>query len=331
MWQPDPGMTDCEPPMAVLDAIYDDCVRVRLAPRALAMARDWLGADRLELLEPGEQPQIANATQLGEAIAVEGEDSVLAPALVACWPAEAVLTQARKDQFGALVRHLARARAFRNKLVETRRIGEVFNSGLDRLSVGVITIYPDGRPIAANRIACNMLEQRDGLTLVGGKVSLAITAEQKALSRLLEDVQWGESGQGGMRVSRPSGKADLNLLVLRPPPRPGVIRSGLRILVRDPEYTTVHSRRALRDLYGLTGTEAAITMHLANGLCADEVEEQFGIRHNTMRAHLRSIYAKLGVGSHAELVYAILTGASALALGKDDEFPELEPLTTLVQ
>ncbi len=329
--QPDPAMPEHEPPLAVLDAVYDDFVRVRIAPRALAVARDWLGAGSLHMVEPEEFVEGDAAGVLAEPAASEGESPDAAPMLVGNWPPATGPDPVRRAQFSALARHIGRARAFRTRFVANRRMGEVFNSGLDRLSIGLVTIYPDGRPIAANRLACNLLAERDGISLVAGRVCLASPGDQKSFRDLCNIVFSGGVEQGGLRAMRPSGKADLNLLVLRPPPKPGVIRSGLRVLLRDPEQRTVHSRNALRDLYGLTDTEAAITMHLANGLGSEEVEEQFGIRHNTMRAHLRSIYAKLGVSSQAELVHAILTGASAIALENQDELPALATLMSLGQ
>lgn len=320
-----------EPPMALLDAIYDDLVRVRIGPSALTMARDWLGAISLDLLDPEQVVANGGGPVLMNLASASGETAEQAPVLIGRWSSMRDLDETRRGQFDHLVRHIGRARTFRGKLVETRRMGEVFSSGLDRLSIGVLTIFPDGRPIAANRIAGELLREGDGIAMVGGKICLDSPVEHKAFRNLCAVALSEVVGQGGLRVSRPSGKADLNLLVLRPPPRPGVMRSGLRILLRDPEQRAVRSRKVLRDLYGLTDTEAAITMHLANGLCAEDVEQQFTIRHNTMRAHLRSIYSKIGVCSHAELVHAILTGASAMALENHEDLPPLEPLTSLVQ
>jgi DNA-binding CsgD family transcriptional regulator len=328
---PPDQLPDCEPPIAVLDAIYDDFVRVRITPRALAMAREWLGALSLDLLDPEQLVASAGGSVLMNLAAIDGESVEQAPVLLARWSGADDLSPLRRNQFDALVRHIQRARTFRAKLVETRRIGDVFNSGLDRLSIGVMTIFPNGRPIAANRIASEMLQAGDGVSLVAGKVALAFPADQKAFRDICNIALSGAVPQGALCVGRPSGKADLNLLILRPPPKPGVMRSGLRILLRDPEQQTIHSRNALRDLYGLTDTEAAVTIHLANGLSAEEVEARFGIRHNTMRAHLRSIYAKIGVSSHAELVYSILAGVSAIALENPDELPPLEPEAQLLQ
>ncbi|WP_067733043.1 helix-turn-helix transcriptional regulator [Novosphingobium naphthalenivorans] len=320
-----------EPPVALMDALYDDLVRVRVASRAFVMARDWLGAKAVDLVDATALAPGCDHPALSASAATDGESADQAPMLVGRWRCIDDLTETRRGQFACLARHVGRARAFRSRLVESRRMGEVFNSGLDRLSIGVLNIFPDGRPIAANRIACELLNEGDGISLAGGRLCFASPGDQRAFRDLCEMALDEVVEQGCLRVSRPSGKADLTLLVLRPPPRPGVMRSGLRLLLRDPEQHTVRSRNALRDLYGLTDSEAAITMHLANGLCAEEVEEQFAIRHNTMRAHLRSIYAKLGVSSHAELVHAILTGASALARENHDELPPLEPLTSLVQ
>jgi len=52
---------------------------------------------------------------------------------------------------------------------------------------------------------------------------------------------------------------------------------------------------ALRELFSLTPTEAAISASVANGTSVIETARQLGIAENTVRAHLRSIFAKTGV------------------------------------
>ena len=47
-------------------------------------------------------------------------------------------------------------------------------------------------------------------------------------------------------------------------------------------------------------------MYMANGLTLDEAAGELQIRKNTARAHLRSIFSKVGVTSQTALVRVLL-------------------------
>lgn len=318
---------DVELPLHLLDLIYDDLVRIRLGahlPQALAQ---WIGADTVRLMLEG-----AQAGLVGDAILPlrSLHDGIHRGHLLVSWPADRRDDADRAQGLRAVCNHVATALAYREKLLDSRCKYEVFADGLDRLSVGAIIVQENGQPVDANRAARKVLDRRDGLSVIGGKICAAMPADQKAMRQLMDAVLSGEVAQGGMQLQRPSGEPDLYLLVLRRPSRQGMISAGVRMLLRDPASAAVHSRAALTDLYGLTEAEAGITIELANGNTPEDVEDRLCIRHNTMRAHLRAIYAKVGVGSHAELVFTILTGAGTLAIADDSDFEPLEPLTAIL-
>jgi DNA-binding CsgD family transcriptional regulator len=58
----------------------------------------------------------------------------------------------------------------------------------------------------------------------------------------------------------------------------------------------------LRRLYDLTRAEARLALLMANGLTLEDAGDQLGIRRNTVRAHLRSIFSKMGVTRQTELI-----------------------------
>lgn len=301
-----------EPPADLIDAIYDDLVQVRLEDAIPDALVRWLGVREMRLLVDGDQPGYGE----GSAIALRSaHDGVVRGWLEIASPPGSL---PNPERLQVVCDHIATALAYRQKLLGTWRMYEVFSEGLDRLSIAVMTIRESGHLIEANRAARQILEQRDGLSLISGKLCAAVPADQKTMRQLIDAVFTGEIAQGGMQLQRRSGERDLQLLVMRQPALDGGICDGLRILLRDPGAPAVHSRGVLMDLYGLTDAEAAVTLQLANGLAPEDVEEELSIRHNTMRAHLRAIYAKLGVGSHAELIYAVLSGAGTLALANQD-------------
>ena len=312
-----------EPPIELLDALYDALVRVRIDRSPFDLLARWAGVDAIAITLDEED-------ETGTLALISPHDGIRRGTLRISWPDGTSETVTQMERLRSVADHIARALAYRSELVGTRQQAEVFASGLDRLSVGVLTLRDGGRVIDANRIARRILDQRDGLSLIDDRLCAAQPADQKTMRQLIDAVITGQKEQGGMQLQRPSGEPDLHLLVLSRPARAGVIRAGVRLLLRDPACSAVHSRAALSALYGLTDAEAAITLHLVNGEAPETVEQRFAIRHNTMRAHLRSIYAKLDVGSHAELIYTILSGAGGMALNSETDLPVFEPLGPLV-
>lgn len=313
---------DLEPPVDLLDAIYDDFVQVHPGTHSLGLIAQWAGASDLRLVDDDEHDSAApDAPGASEVISLcSSHDGVCRKRLAVVWPTPSAISTVSALRLQAACDHIATALSYREKLLASRRLYEVFADGLDRLSIGAMTLEEGGQPIDANGVARQILDRRDGLSIIGGKVCAAGSADQKAMRQLIDSVLAGKISQGGIQIRRPSGEPDLYVLVLASPPCEGVMRGDIRILLRDPSLVTVHSRTALMDLHGLTEAEAAITLELANGRSPEKVEEDFSIRHNTMRAHLRAIYAKLDVKSQAHLVYAVLTGAGALVPEENEDF-----------
>jgi DNA-binding CsgD family transcriptional regulator len=63
-----------------------------------------------------------------------------------------------------------------------------------------------------------------------------------------------------------------------------------------------HLENRLARTYGLTPTEARITIHLAAGGSIAGYAELFGVSAGTVRGQLKSIFAKTGVDRQAALV-----------------------------
>ena len=63
----------------------------------------------------------------------------------------------------------------------------------------------------------------------------------------------------------------------------------------------------VRRLFDLTLAESSLALALADGLTLDEASDRLSIRKNTARAHLRSIFAKIGVRRQTTLVRLLLS------------------------
>jgi DNA-binding CsgD family transcriptional regulator len=60
------------------------------------------------------------------------------------------------------------------------------------------------------------------------------------------------------------------------------------------------SHQVLRDLYGPTAAQAAVAALLFEGHSDDETAERLGLSINTVRSHLRHIFAKCEVRSQVD-------------------------------
>jgi DNA-binding CsgD family transcriptional regulator len=75
------------------------------------------------------------------------------------------------------------------------------------------------------------------------------------------------------------------------------------------------SREALRDLFGLTATEADLAARFAGRESLAGIAADRGRSMNTVRAQLKAIMAKTDTGRQAELMH-LLAGVSQLRNGR---------------
>jgi DNA-binding CsgD family transcriptional regulator len=78
------------------------------------------------------------------------------------------------------------------------------------------------------------------------------------------------------------------------------------LLVSDPEGKSVLPEERLRQAYGLTRAEAALTVRLVEGMSVREAARALGVTENTAKAQLKAVFAKLEVNRQSALVRRVL-------------------------
>ena len=220
----------------------------------------------------------------------------------------------------ALLPHLKRAVTLHSRIetIETER--QLYATTMDRMLVGTVVFDEKGVVIRTNRVADAILGEKDGLRISQNGLHAEFPAEDRELQRLIK-LALATPGATpavpeAMSVARRSGRASLGLLV-RPVPlgewsedrhRPTVIA-----FIRDPERKSQLSQDMIRHLFGLTAAEATLALLLANGLTLDEAAVELRIRKNTIRAHLRSIFAKTGVRRQTTLVHLLMSSVASIS------------------
>jgi DNA-binding CsgD family transcriptional regulator len=208
--------------------------------------------------------------------------------------------------FERLVPHLRIALRLFDRLATGETEQRIYAGAVAQMAVGVILLDRGGKVIHLNARASTILAERDGIALRGD----AIRLDDPDLGRQLDArlLQTDEETPLTLRIERPSGDGDL-LLVVGNAHAPGHITAGggpaAVLFLNDPAHAPRVSPDAIRDLLGLTQSEAVVAADIASGLSLADIATRRGISPNTVRAHLRAIFGKTGVKRQSQLVHLV--------------------------
>lgn len=220
----------------------------------------------------------------------------------------------------ALLPHLQRAVYTHSQLDRIESERKLWVDAVDGMRVGTAILDEGGQIIKTNHAADEIFARKDGLRLVNGGIACDLPSETRELQRCVHDALAAPFGAQplsaeAMAVSRNSGRSKLGVLVRSIPLgelSEGRHRPAVAIFIRDSEQGSQPSHATIMQLFELTPAEASLALRLANGATLDEAAEELGIRRNTARAHLRSIFAKVGVQRQTMLVRVILNSVASL-------------------
>lgn len=226
-----------------------------------------------------------------------------------------------KELCQMLIPHLRKALHMRSILGRSESLGDMYADAINRLSVGTIILNEKSEVKKLNEYARVLLEQEDGLKLVGDRLEASYLNDNKELQGRIKDAfNAREKGDAlssePLSITRPSGEVNLGV-VFRILPDIGWIndadKGNLLLYVRDAVNKSSVSSAVAKELFDFTPAETALALELANGFSLEDASENLGITRNTARAHLRAIFSKTGVRRQAELVRVMLNSVMALS------------------
>ncbi len=212
-----------------------------------------------------------------------------------------------------LLPHVHRSVVIRQALAAADALGSGLAGLLDSARIGVVQLDRDGRVLAANGPALDILRRGDGLIDRDGVLDAWLPADrsrlQRLLARALPDL-WGEApGGGSMTVQRASGRARLALHV-SPVGDPAADFGGRRVaalvLMVDPARRPRIDARRVAVTLGLTPSEGRMAALLAEGLKVAEIAAATDWSEDYVRWLTKQAYRKLGASGQVELVRQVL-------------------------
>ncbi|NDV12706.1 helix-turn-helix transcriptional regulator [Crenobacter caeni] len=232
--------------------------------------------------------------------------------------------EADRQLLALLLPHLKRTLNLQTRMYANESVGLLYSEAVSRMMVATIVLDEKAQILEQNQIARTLLSEGDGLKRTQGRLEASYPGDNRALQALIKDSLARSAGEKpesdptiaeALSLARPSGRVSLGVVVKAVPPNDWVSgrqRPAAIVYIRDAEQKSQAPLKVTQKLFGLTQAESQLAVHLANGLSLEEAAEELGIRHNTARAHLRSIFSKTGVRRQTELVRIMLNSVSAL-------------------
>jgi DNA-binding CsgD family transcriptional regulator len=203
--------------------------------------------------------------------------------------------------------HLARSVEMNFRFAELRRREAINSLSFTPFAPALAYFRRDGTLLEANRAAESVFAERDGLALVGGRLTASVPRDNEFLQRVL---QMGDSPP--FRIERPSGKPPIAVPValrsdaLDPP---DARRPHLAVFLHDPEVTAEPKLDVLARIYRLTPSETRMVQALVLYGSAKSIYRNTALNRNTVRSQLKSVLRKTGTNAQAELMRLVLTSA----------------------
>jgi len=217
-------------------------------------------------------------------------------------------------------RHFREAMRIRRELTRARIVSQFQTEALDSLGIAAFLVSKSGGHFLLNKTAQFAIENGLGLKKSGSGIHAVDEADDSAFQSAIRNALNSEDGSAAraMLLNRGDGADRLHVIV-RPRVHPSYLydrpETSALVFARINEIVCRDDIKLLQQLFSFTATEAQLAIGLAKGLCLKDIEAELNIRHNTARAHLRSMFVKADVARQSQLV-SLLT-SSLVPLGRD--------------
>lgn len=203
-----------------------------------------------------------------------------------------------KPLIAAIAPYLSRAVRLRLKLRSSTAGAAAGWAIVEQLSVPAAICDRVGTILMANAAADSVIGNMRH-DAPSPRVIAAPRADQTArLLKLIDATAQG--GPGGSLVL--GGGARRLLTLVTPLPRQIDDMPGLVLITLQDASSRSFDAALLRDMFGLSGTQAALAIALYDGETPDDFARRRDIRISTVRTHLAEIFARTGVAGQSELI-----------------------------
>ncbi|MGH7744487.1 MAG: helix-turn-helix transcriptional regulator, partial [Candidatus Dormibacteria bacterium] len=179
------------------------------------------------------------------------------------------------------------------------------------LGAAVIVATETAQLLQANAAGELLLRTGQGLLFRNGRIIGATAGDTARLHKLLRDtvrLSRGHAASSGFTVKL--ARLGSRPLLVYACPVPGSLElsgAGAALLfISDPEQSVVQRLDMLRAFYGLTTAQVRLLYALLEGDRIKTYALKHGLSVNTVKSHLKQIFAKTGYGRQTDLVRGLI-------------------------
>jgi DNA-binding CsgD family transcriptional regulator len=203
---------------------------------------------------------------------------------------------------------------------------EGLKDAFDRCDSGMLLVRREGAITFANAEAQRLIAEGDGLRTVDGTIQATTFDDNMKVRLAIERTfRTGESSRDTLvlPIKRSAGRRPL-MVAVQPLSKAGEARSRQRVLLNilDPERGIDGALDLECGLLGLTRVETRLTLQLAQGMGLTEAAAAIGVKEQTARTYLKSIFGKTGTNRQADLVRFLLTGLNPVRCTENNIRPQ---------
>jgi DNA-binding CsgD family transcriptional regulator len=181
-------------------------------------------------------------------------------------------------------------------------------------------VSKDARVIFANASAQRLLQHHDGLMTDRNGLRAVQSRDAAALRAFIASTaaqvgQVHSQSGGGLNVTRSNGLRPLQVWVSPIRPQQSAHlgeRAVAAIYVTDPEQMPEKTEAVFIRLYGLTPAEAKVAAVIVRGRSGPQAAEELNLSYNTIKSHLKRIFAKTGTARQGDLIRLIVGRAAQM-------------------
>jgi DNA-binding CsgD family transcriptional regulator/PAS domain-containing protein len=212
-----------------------------------------------------------------------------------------------------LGRHAEKSLRLSTALLDAELSNLGLREALSRLGIGVFALDSLGRIVFSNPAGDRLIG--DGLTVVDGQLHFA-SAARGDIEATLNHILRGEPFDVSIdpkpvlidreRTSRPLAVYVLPMGATRTPAQEFLTHARALLLAIDPRSDDPPDPALVRDVLGLTLSEARLASLVGTGLRPGQAAEKLGITEEIARTALKRVFSKVGVSRQSELA-ALMT------------------------
>jgi DNA-binding CsgD family transcriptional regulator len=221
---------------------------------------------------------------------------------------EPFVTTDRAELATALIPHFQQALRTEKHLDDLRRDAGDLAGAIDSMRQAVMVVGANSLVLHCNSACDELLHRADGLTVRSGRLCAFRSDVDSAVQRAVADaIGLNEDGtRFGTSVlcARPSGGRAYVAHAFPFPNREehGYGEPKALLVIVDPDHRPQPPKDMLRNLYGLTNSEADIALRVANGQGLAPISDDLSVSIATVKTHLQHVFDKTDTHRQAELV-----------------------------